>query len=131
MRIGTHSPRPVGRRQSTHATNCIRCHPCAPVAAEELEAWLEAELERLRASAPQALLRLLRLSQQVPTGEAGIGWLIELDAASGERPLEGDDLAAVLRDMRLLGLQPTVLRAGENGDAPARGSDTQTNGTGA
>jgi hypothetical protein len=106
----------------------IRCHPYAPVAAEELEAWLEAEVERLRASAPQAVLRLLRLSQQVPTGEAGIGWLIELDAARGEGPLEGDALAAVLRDMRLLGLQPTVLRAGENGDAPAPGSDTDSNG---
>jgi hypothetical protein len=106
----------------------IRCHPCAPIAAEELEAWLEAEVERLRASAPQAVLRLLRLSQQVPTGEAGIGWLIELDAASGVGPLEGDRLGTVLRDMRLLGLQPTVLRAGENGDTPPTDSDTQANG---
>jgi hypothetical protein len=106
----------------------IRCHPCAPVAAEEIEAWLEAELERLRGSAPQAVLRLLRLSQQVPTGEAGIGWLVELDAASGEAPIDGDGLAAMLRDIRLLGLQTTVFRTSENGDAPARGSDTHANG---
>jgi hypothetical protein len=106
----------------------IRCHPCTPIAAEEFEAWLAAEVERLRASAPQAVLRLLRLSQQVPTDQAGIGWLIELDAPSGERPLEGDGLAAVLRDMRLLGLQPTMLRAGENGDTPPTESDTQANG---
>jgi hypothetical protein len=109
----------------------IRCHPYAPIAAEELEAWLEAEVERLRASAPQAVLRLLRLSQEMPTGEADIGWLIELDAANGERPLEGDRLAAVLRDMRLLGLQPTVLRAGGNGDAAATDGDTQANGASA
>jgi hypothetical protein len=101
----------------------IRCHPCAPIATEELEQWLEEELERLRASAPRAILRLLRLSQRVPTGEAGIGWLVELDAPNGARPLSEDGLAEVLRDMRLLGLQPTVLRVAESGDAPEPHSD--------
>jgi hypothetical protein len=106
----------------------IRCHPCAPIATEELEQWLEQEVGRLRARAPRAVLRLLRLSQRVPTGESGIGWMIELDAANGEAPLDEDHLAAVLRDMRLLGLQPTLLRGSESSDASAAGSDVQTNG---
>ncbi|MEX2194536.1 MAG: hypothetical protein WD844_04545 [Thermoleophilaceae bacterium] len=94
----------------------IRCHPYAPVSTEELEQWLSREVERLRAAAPQAAFRLLRLTQTVPTGEMDVGWLIELDAAGGEPPFDRDELAAVLRDMRLLGLQPTVLRASSGGE---------------
>jgi hypothetical protein len=36
--------------------------------------------------------------------------MIELDAANAEPVLDEDGLATVVRDMRLLGLQPTVLR---------------------
>jgi hypothetical protein len=97
----------------------IRCHPSAPVPAEELEQWLGQEVERLRASAPQAVLRLVRLTQRLPSGDVDIGWMIELDAANGEPVLDEDGLATVVRDMRLLGLQPTVLRVSEHDDAPA------------
>jgi hypothetical protein len=98
------------------------------VATEEIEHWLRREVERLRESAPQSVIRLLRLSQRVPTGEAGLGWLIELDAANGQPAFDDDRLAAVLRDLRLLGLQPTLLRASQRDDAPAwaqihRGTD--------
>ena len=95
----------------------IRCHPCAPVANEEVEQWLTDEVERLRATAPRAVLRLVRISHRPPSGDAEVGWMIEFDAAIGA-PLDEDGLAAVLRDMRLLGLQPTVLRALENGAGP-------------
>jgi hypothetical protein len=88
----------------------IRCHRCAPVAADEVEQWLAGELERLRDDAPRAVLRLLRLTQQAPTGEVEIGWLIELEAASGAPEFDGETLAPVVRDLRLLGLQPTVLQ---------------------
>ena len=103
----------------------IRCHPCAPVATEELEQWLGEEVERLRASAPQAVLRMVRLTQRSPTGDIGVGWMLELDAANGEPPLDEDGLAAVLRDMRLLGLQPTVFRTleGAAGLSPAYGEE--------
>jgi hypothetical protein len=87
----------------------IRCHRCAPVAADEIEQWLVDEVERLRDDAPRAILRLLRLTQHAPAGEVEIGWLIELEAGSGERQFDGDVLAPVVRDLRLLGLQPTVL----------------------
>jgi hypothetical protein len=38
-----------------------------------------------------------------------MGWLIELDLPEGEPLLTGARLADALRDMRLLGLQPTLL----------------------
>ena len=38
-----------------------------------------------------------------------IGWLIELELDPDEPLLAGDRLTQALRDMRLLGLQPTLL----------------------
>ena len=51
----------------------IRCHRCAPVAADEVEQWLADEVERLRDDAPLAVLRLLRLTQRAPTKKVEIG----------------------------------------------------------
>jgi hypothetical protein len=98
----------------------IRCHPCAPVSADELEVWLDQQVRELRAAVPQATLRLCRLTQGGPSSDLNIGWLIELELADGE-PLGGQLLADSLRDMRLLGLQPTLLA----------GRDRSTNGAAA
>jgi hypothetical protein len=87
----------------------IRCHLCAPVEADEVEQWLEDELDRLRAGTPHGVLRLLRLSQPAPAGEIEIGWLIELEQGNGDPPLDVDSLTRTMRDLRLLGLQPTAL----------------------
>ena len=87
----------------------MRCHPCAPVSPDELERWLERHVGELRAAAPHATIRLSRLTQDGPSADLGIGWLVELELAEGE-PLLGDEqLANSLRDMRLLGLEPTLL----------------------
>jgi hypothetical protein len=102
----------------------IRCHPCAPVSTEEVDSWLRAEVERLRDGAPHAALRVLRLNQELPSGGADVGWLIELDAVGGEPPLDDDELARMLRDLRLLGLQPTLFQAGV-----MAGSDFVSNGS--
>lgn len=101
----------------------IRCHPYSPVSNDEVDAWLRAEVDRLGERAPQAALRLLRLRQPLPTGDADVGWLIELDPAGGAPPLDEDELTRVLRDLRLLGLQPTLLEAGA-----MAGSDFRRNG---
>jgi hypothetical protein len=101
----------------------IRCHPHAPVSTDEVDDWLRAEVERLRERAPHAALRVLRLNQALPTGDAEVGWLIELDAAGGAPPLDEDGLAQILRDLRLLGLQPTLFKAGV-----MVGSDFSSNG---
>jgi hypothetical protein len=86
----------------------IRCQPRVPVSADELERWLERQVEELRANAPRGIVRLSRLTQGQDTG-LDVGWLIELDLDDGVPLLSGDRLANALRDMRLLGLEPTLL----------------------
>jgi hypothetical protein len=87
----------------------IRCHRCAPVSLDELEGWLKQHVDELRAAAPGAILRLSRLTQGGPATDLDIGWLVELELADAEPLLGGPWLANSLRDMRLLGLQPTLL----------------------
>jgi hypothetical protein len=87
----------------------IRCHPCAPVSAEELEQWLEREVDELRGEAARATIRLSRLTQRRLYGDLFVGWLLELDIPDHEPLLERPRLDDILRDMRLLGLQPTLL----------------------
>jgi hypothetical protein len=87
----------------------IRCHPDVPVAADELERWLELEVHDLRADAPRGTVRLSRLTQGLPSADVNIGWLLELELAENEPLLSRDRLAEALRDMRLLGLEPTLL----------------------
>lgn len=93
----------------------VRCHPFAPVASGELQRWLTAEIDRLRVDVPEAAIRLLRLSQPGPEGEIEVGWQIELGVAPPVCPLDDRSLGELLRDLRLLGLQPSVLRAGSSG----------------
>jgi hypothetical protein len=87
----------------------IRCRPRVPVAADELEGWLELEVHELRKAAPRGTVRLSRLTQEAPSRNSDVGWLVELEFDEGEPLLAGHRLADALRDMRLLGLEPTVL----------------------
>jgi len=87
----------------------IRCHPCVPISADELEPWLAKQLDELRAGTPHGTLRLSRLTQGAPDLNLENGWLIELELPEGDPLLAGHRLANALRDMRLLGLQPTLL----------------------
>jgi hypothetical protein len=99
----------------------IRCHPYAPVDSDELEEWLACEVDRVQAAAPDATVRLMRLSQALSAGRVAVGWLLELEGLRGEVPLTDLQLDAILRDMRLLGLQPTLLSSNKAGDGiPAR-----------
>jgi len=91
----------------------VRCHPYAPVATESLQKWLREEVKRLRKSVPGASIRLLRLSQPGPEAEIEVGWQIEIGGPLNQSPLDDESLAELLRDLRLLGLQPSVL--GEKG----------------
>jgi hypothetical protein len=97
----------------------IRCHPCVPVAADELEQWLEHETDALRAAAPCAIIRVSRLIQRRDDGELYVGWLVEVQLRDEDMPFAEPRLAEALRDMRLLGLQPTLLapqRIASNGN---------------
>jgi hypothetical protein len=87
----------------------IRCVPWAPVATKEIERWLEEEIDELRRLAPDGTVRLSRLSQEGPNVHVDIGWLVELDLNEDEPLLAPARLANALRDMRLLGLDTTLL----------------------
>jgi hypothetical protein len=104
----------------------IRCHPCVPVSADELEGWLEHEVSDLRLQAPHGTIRLSRLTLGPSSGQLYNGWLIELELAEGEPLLSGDRLTEALRDMHLLGLQPSLLaptpRGSVSPSSPVRGS---------
>jgi hypothetical protein len=115
----------------------IRCHPCAPVAADELGRWLERQVNELRTEAPHGTIRLSRLTQGPLRADLYTGWLIELDLPDGEPLLTGDRLAHALTDMRLLGLQPTLLtpalqgeRSAANGAAPHPSPSSMWTGAG-
>jgi hypothetical protein len=99
----------------------IRCLPRVPVAAEELERWLERELEELRRDISQGTIRLSRLIDPLPTTDVGIGWLIEFDLPEHQFQLDGGRIATTLRALRLLGFQPTLL-------APPGAPGSQTGG---
>ncbi len=87
----------------------IRCHPRVPVDPHELEGWLELEVRDLRAAAPHGTIRLSRLTQGLPDVDIDIGWIVELELDDREPLLARGRLAQALTDMRLLGLQPTLL----------------------
>ena len=78
----------------------IRCHPRVPISSDELEGWLEIEVQDLHAQAPHATVRLSRLTQELPNAQIDIGWLIELEV-DPDAPLLTDRLTQALRDMRL------------------------------
>ena len=95
----------------------IHCQPASAIATQEVERWLEQEVQRLRAGTHHASVHLHRITATGSSGDVGTGWLIELDATSGD-PLDRERVDVVLRDLRLLGLRPTLLGALENGDSP-------------
>jgi hypothetical protein len=101
----------------------IRCHPRVPVSADELEQWLEQQVDEIRAESPQGTVRLSRLTQGLPSVDIDIGWLVELELPEGQPLLTGDRLAATLMDMRLLGLQPTLLAPIDLSDSSFRRGD--------
>jgi hypothetical protein len=99
----------------------IRCHPRVPISSDELEQWLEQQVDGLRAEAPQGTIRLSRLTQGLPSSDVDIGWLLELDLPEEDPLLEQNRLAEALGDMRLLGLQPTLLAPLDLTILPRRG----------
>jgi hypothetical protein len=99
----------------------IRCQPRVPVSAEELEQWLKQQVDHLRAEAPQGTVRLSRLTQELPSVDIDIGWLLELELPEGERLLGRDRLA----DPHELSYWPAQQGGGAG---PPAGSVGATNG---
>lgn len=91
----------------------VRCRSCTPASAGELTEWLEDKVAELREGTPGLLARLTRLAQDLPGATVDDGWLLEF-----ELPREREDsaftllmsaLGETLRDMRVLGFDPTLL----------------------
>ena len=87
----------------------IRCHPSIPVPADELERWLVDQVEALRVDHRVESVRLLRLTQPLPTTDVETGWLVEFELPDADLEALEARLTEALRDMRLLGFQPTLL----------------------
>lgn len=90
----------------------IRCRSCTPGSAGELTDWLEEKVVELRAGTPGLLARLTRLAQDLPDATVEDGWLVELELPgdpAGEPLASLPAVREVLRDMRVLGLDPTLL----------------------
>jgi hypothetical protein len=107
----------------------IVCHPSVPVPPDELEQWLEHQVIDLREAAPGGTVRMSRLTQALPSRDVDGGWLLQLELSGRQRLLVNDRLVEALRDMRLLGFQPTVLMPMEELEwtaAASQGSDASS-----
>jgi hypothetical protein len=91
----------------------IRCRSCTPASSVELTDWLEDKVARLRAGTPPVPVRLARLVQDLPKATVDDGWLIEVQLEGRSAGRHSEPLPAaleeILRDMRILGLDPILL----------------------
>jgi len=87
----------------------IRCRAPDQESAVRFEHWLGQK----RASSPilmtDGTVRVSRLAPALVTVRAGTGWLLEFELRQEESLLDWQCLAALITDLRLLGLEPTIL----------------------
>jgi hypothetical protein len=87
----------------------IRCRAEDHEVAVQFEQWLG----RKRAASPilmtDGTVRVSRLTPALATVRGGTGWLIEFELQEDESLIDRQCVAAVVTDLRLLGLEPTVL----------------------
>lgn len=87
----------------------IRCRAEDHEAALRFEQWLGQK----RATSPSLMtdgtVRVSRLTPALATVRGGAGWLIEFELQEDESLIDWQCVAAVVTDLRLLGLKPTVL----------------------
>jgi hypothetical protein len=87
----------------------IRCRAEDHEAALRFEQWLGQK----RAASPilmtDGTVRVSRLAPALTTVRGGAGWLIEFQLQEDEALIDWQSVAAVVTDLRLLGLEPTVL----------------------
>ncbi len=106
------TPIPISSRAADNehmAKLAVRCHPCAPLALGDFERWLELLADDLRSDLPDGGGRLLRLTQRSPRSDLEVGWLLEVELGASHCPSLLDRITSALTEMRLLGLQTTLL----------------------
>ena len=108
MQADTHCRRSVEIHHPCMVQLAIRCQPRVSVSADELQGWLELEVHELRSAAPHGTVRLSRLTQEGPSADLEIGWLIELELTT--RSLCSPGIALQTRSGTCVaGLEPTLL----------------------
>lgn len=91
----------------------IRARSCTPASSAELTDWLEEKLAELREDRPELIVRMALLARDLPDATFDDGWLIEVEL-QGKEPAGPfasmmASVAELLRDMRILGLDPILL----------------------
>ena len=103
----------------------IRCRAPDHESAVRFEHWLGQK----RASSPilmtDGAVRVSRLGPALVTVRAGMGWLLECELRQEESLLDWQCLAALITDLRLLGLEPTILTPPDPGSWPPRRVEDQ------
>lgn len=87
----------------------IRCRPRDPEAGVRFEQWLGQKRDTSPGLMTDGTVRVSRLSPALVTVRAGEGWLIEFELREDELLLDWQCLAATVTDLRLLGLEVTIM----------------------
>jgi hypothetical protein len=84
------------------------------------ELWLGQKRAVARAPMTDGTVRVSRLAPALATVRGGAGWLIEFEPPLDGSPIDRQCIAAVITDLRLLGLEATVLTPGAVSSRPGR-----------
>lgn len=87
----------------------IRCQAPDHEAAVRFEQWLGQKRADSPALMTDGTVRVSRLTPALVTVRGVVGWLIEFELREDESLIDWQCLAALVTDLRLLGLKPTVL----------------------
>jgi len=96
------------------------CSRPASLAPDEAETWLHGAVEKLSAAAPAQALTVAALHEGDADGAVEWDWLVEVDLPDHDGQDARRGLSELLLDLRLLGMQPSVVAVGRPIGTPAR-----------
>ena len=96
------------------------CSRPASLAPDEAETWLRGAVEKLSAVAPAQALAVAALHDGDADGAVEWDWLVEVDLPDHDDQDARRGLSELLLDLRLLGMQPSVVAVGRPIGTPAR-----------
>ena len=103
----------------------IRCRAPDQESALRFEHWLGKKRDSSPNLITDGTVRVSRLAPALVTVRAGTGWLLEFELRQEESLLDWQCLAALITDLRLLGLKPTILTRPDLRSWPPRSVDEQ------
>jgi len=103
----------------------IRCRAQDHESAVRFEHWLGQKQDTSPILMTGGTVRVSRLAPALVTVRAGMGWLLEFELRQEDSLLDSQCLAALITDLRLLGLEPTILTSPDPRTWPPRRVDEQ------